>query len=182
MQTINCNIRNESSKENISKQNKISEEALNKQNIIKPPPPIVPVAQFEAFKVYEDEEPAERIRQRKLKEDDLSQVYKDTNQERFYTKREVLEMRKQKEEQTANVPKRKQSLVPEDLNSPMSIEKSEAKKNDENEVVVKVKSNKDHFFEMEDYRADIYKYLREREVSRFVFKCFVYNLSKVYVG
>lgn len=166
-------MKNENLKENTNKPNKLNEETLNKQNAIKPPPPIVPVAQFEAFKVYEDEEPAERIlRQRKLKEDDLSQVYKETNQERFYTKREVLEMRKQKEEQTANVPKRKQPLVPDDPNSPMSIEKSEAKKNDENKVVVKVKSNKDYFFEMEDYRADIYKYLREREVS--ILSCFVF--------
>lgn len=182
LQTINCNVRNETSKENTNKQNKLIEEALNKQNAIKPPPPVVPVAQFEAFKVYEDEEPAERIvRQRKLKEDDLSQVYKDTNQERFYTKREVLEMRKQKEEQTANVPKRKQALVPEDPNSPMSIEKSEAKKKDETEVLSKVKSNKDHFFEMEDYRADIYKYLREREVSRLVWDTFCFSLLVVYV-
>lgn len=71
-------------------------------------------------------------------------------------------MRKQKEEQTAEVPKRKQPT--EDKISPMSIEKSETKKTDENAVTVAIKSNRDHFFEMEDYRADIYKYLREREV------------------
>lgn len=138
------------------------ENVHNKQNLKNLVAPVVPVAQFEAFKVYEDEE-QENTRLRKPK-NDLSDIYKATNEDRFLTKKEALEMVKNKERELLKF------KVTEE--SPMSIEKSfKTEVNDENKVVT-CKSTKDLFFEMAEYRSNIYYYLREREVRIFL-RCLI---------
>lgn len=142
--------------------------------------PIVPVAQFEAFKVYEDriiEDPAhlenlaaidEKLKSR-MKPNRIIEVYKGTSEDRFYTKSEVAELERLKKEEDAKrgVSHPFKDLVRSPEPSPMSVEKVF----DENRVVTAedviirgVKSPKDLFFEMEEYRDDIYRYLREHEV------------------
>lgn len=128
------------------------------------------MAQFEAFKVYEDttmEERRAKIDAKLKMKTSSNQVYTGT-EERFLTKTEAAEILKQrKEKEEAERPK----VRPEDVEleiCPMSIEKNENEVLAE-EVILKTGQKKDVFFEMEEYRDDIFKYLREHEV---IFKKF----------
>lgn len=139
-----------------------NENAQNKENL-KKSAPAIPVAQFEAFNVYEDDSACIQVRQRKLKENDISNIYKCTDQDRFITKKELVEMAKNN--QDVQIPRLKGLVLDDKDESPMSIEKSfEIENIIKTDVIVKSKSNKDIFFEMEEYRGIIYRYLREREV------------------
>ncbi|KAJ8922769.1 hypothetical protein NQ315_007804 [Exocentrus adspersus] len=146
----------------------------NRKNLVNP---IVPVAQFQAFKVYEDKAYEERMREieeklkRKIKPSTtLVQVYKGTSEDkRFYTKTEVAELeRKQVEEDAAKGVYHTKPPLLLDSPSVMFIENSSALDVSPNivETVLRPsKSNKDIFFEMEEYRNDIYKYLLEHELK-----------------
>lgn len=141
----------------------------------KGPAPVVPVAQFEAFKVYEDsndekinKELLERYKKTKDK-DGYSNVYKGTTDDRFVTKKEVKHKLQNDPEfsellnvQKKNVPSINISDLQNFNDSPMSTEKLES----ENVIseIAKSKTNRDAFFEMLEYREEIYNYLREREV------------------
>ncbi|XP_066245550.1 G2/mitotic-specific cyclin-A [Euwallacea similis] len=116
--------------------------------------PIIPVAQFEAFKVYEDstyEDKCARIDER-LKAKSTCNIYKGT-EEKFVTKTEVAEM-----ERLGLIPK------PSPL-SPMSIEKSfeiDCKEN-----ISQLAKNDDEngdFFAVTEYFTEIYQYLRAHEM------------------
>lgn len=146
-----------------------------KNTFAKHPPPVVPVAQFEAFKVYEDsnetieKELRERLRKRKDK-DQYSKLYKGTAEDRFITKKEAKELiAKQKEESIpVELNTSNSSLdttlaeLENDIGSPMSIEKS----NKSNVIaeVAKSKTLKDIFFDLDEYRQDIFWYLCHKEV------------------
>lgn len=143
----------------------------NRKNLVNP---IVPVAQFQAFKVYEDKSYDERmvhieekLRQKLKPSNSIIQVYKGTSEDkRFYTKTEVAEMERKKiEEDAAKGIFHTKSPVIDGLLT-MSIKKSIDDSSNLVESVLKPsKSNKDIFFEMEEYRDDIYRYLLEHEVS-----------------
>ncbi|XP_018329929.1 cyclin-A2 [Agrilus planipennis] len=187
-------------------------ENLNKQNIQKLPPPVVPVAQFEAFKVGEDskendlEKKLEECQRRRKNRDPYAEIYKGTAEDKFITKKEWLEMeakRKQELEQKrqlqieairkqkeADAQSRKEEeeeklkalhalkvasdknlkspiIESIDAGSPMSIEKSLTddlqNENKLNREII-AKTSRDLFFEMPQYRTDIYLYLREHEL------------------
>lgn len=139
-----------------------NENAQNKENS-KKTAPAIPVAQFEAFNVYEDDTACRQVRQKKLKDNDISKIYKGTDQDRFITKKELVEMAMNN--QDVHIPRLKSLVLDDKHDSPMSIEKSfEIENIIETDVIAKSKSNKDIFFEMEEYRGIIYRYLREREV------------------
>lgn len=160
---------------NILKNQKPAEEVFKKTN--KPPVPVVPVAQFEAFKVYEDNETKInkelRNRQKKTKDkENFSNIYKGTNEDRFVTKKEVKNKLQEdpKLSELLNINNDVQTVdsplsdLEKFTDSPMSIEKSLT----ENIIVPEIakgKTNKDVFFEMEEYRKDIFAYLLEREVG-----------------
>lgn len=119
---------------------------------------VVPVAQFEAFKVYEDEEqqqlqqqeqqvaelpqpqaPQPQPRQPKHVANNPYSIYKDQIGNRFITKTELAE-----------------------------IERNPTCENAEPQEEIVASgggSSKDHFFDVEDYRTVIYQYLRQHEVS-----------------
>lgn len=155
---------------NIEKNERFKE----KKNLVNP---IVPVSQFEAFKVYEDkdknyEERMARIEEKlksKIKTTGIVQVYKGTAEDRFYTKTEVAELERKKLEEDAAkgifhpITGFDNSPSP----TPMSVEKSfDEEMITAEEVLLRgAKSTKDIFFELEEYRSDIYNYLREHEVS-----------------
>lgn len=174
---------------NILKNKKSNEnEVFKKAN--KAPAPIVPVAQFEAFKVYEDsddkinKELLERQRKRKDK-DNFSNVYKGTNEDRFVTKKEV-KSKLQQDPKLCELLNINQDIPPADsplteidkfTAAPMSIEKSLC----DNVIVsdiAKSRTNKDVFFEMEEYRNDIFAYLLEREVNICFCSMIIQLLSK----
>lgn len=121
---------------------------------------VVPVAQFKAFKVYEDEEKQQQLQQPSVHqppklpknvENDPYSIYKDQIGNRFITKTELAEIE--------GKPKPKEP-------SPMSIEKCEnVEPKLQTEIITAGRSSRDIFFEMEEYRASIYQYLREHEVS-----------------
>uniref|UniRef100_A0AAR5P4W5 Cyclin N-terminal domain-containing protein n=2 Tax=Dendroctonus ponderosae TaxID=77166 RepID=A0AAR5P4W5_DENPD len=134
-----------------------SKKENNRKNIVNP---IIPVAQFEAFKVYEDaayesklEKFEERVRARST-----SNVYKGTAEDRFVTKREVAEMER-KGLIPKQVPKRELSPIP----SPMSLEK-DYDENNYSEELLKKNLLDDNFYNVEEYIVDIYRYLREHEL------------------
>ncbi|XP_972623.2 G2/mitotic-specific cyclin-A [Tribolium castaneum] len=128
----------------------------NKKNVV------VPVAQFEAFTVYEDDEYRARIDER-LKLISKSNVYKGTAEDRFITKTELAEIERKKnleklKEITAPQLKRKSEI-------PMSIEKSDVENIELKEQTVSTNTNaRDVFFEMEEYRDSIFAYLKEHEL------------------
>lgn len=148
----------------------------NRKQIVNP---IVPVAQFEAFKVYEDrimednEEQLAAIDEKlmsRMRPTGIVQVYKGTAEDRFYTKSEVAELERVKKEEDAKrgVTHPFKELVRTPEPSPMSVEKvfdENSEVTAEDVIIRGVKSPKDLFFEMEEYRADIYRYLREHEVK-----------------
>lgn len=122
---------------------------------------MVPVAQFEAFKVYEDEDQFIPLaRMRKPKPNDLSNVYKGTSEDKFVTKKEAAEMQRIKQDEMKAIAAKKLK------NHLMSLEMNgETDQNENESEIAKSKNNKDLFFEMEEYRFEIYQYLREHEVS-----------------
>lgn len=146
-----------------NKENARTKAVANKDNDKKV---VVPVAQFEAFKVYEDEETQQQPqppRQPKPVENDPYNIYKEQIGNRFITKKELAEIE--------GKPKPKQP-------SPMSIEKCEnVAPMLEADILIPSRSSKDIFFEVEEYRASIYQYLREHEVSIFVFFLQVFFFS-----
>lgn len=166
-----------------------SENVSLKQVLHKPPPPIVPVAQFEAFKVYEDSKENDvsvnqshkSVDNNGTAESDLSLVKKEwfAQEAKAKVERDVNRKLQQQECKTKlPVAGSKKALESEgkviartpDRETPMSIEKpieDECMK-----LLIKSKSNKDLFFENEEYRSDIYLYLREHEVSiSFILLC-----------
>lgn len=141
-----------------------AENAQNKENVKTVSSPVVPVAQFEAFNVYDDEK---QTRHRKLKQNDPSNIYKGTNEDRFITKKELadLTMRMQDMEE---FPKMKKNPSVNDPDNSVCLDKSfEDDTNKENEHTSKFNSERDRFFEVEEYRSAIYQYLRQQEVSYF---------------
>lgn len=155
---------------------------VDKENCKQIVNPIVPVAQFEAFKVYEDRSSemvyTEEMRaidekhKGKMKNKRIGQVYKE-DANKLHNKVEIDEIEKFQNEDL----KREVSDSFKDLSclpkpSPMSVEKI---LNDSSEVTAEdliirgIKSGKDIFFDMEEYRADIYAYLREHEVKYYEF-------------
>ncbi|XP_030766387.1 cyclin-A2 isoform X2 [Sitophilus oryzae] len=137
------------------KENWNSQKENNRKNIVNP---IIPVAQFEAFKVYEDEEKLAKIEER-LKAKSTSNVYKGTAEDRFFTKTEVAEL-----ERKGIIPSSKNEPVPSPIPSPMSIEKAYENEFTEEVVFRRTEKSKDDFFNMEEYSVDIYRYLREHEL------------------
>lgn len=111
----------------------------------------------------------EKLRQKLKPSNSIIQVYKGTSEDkRFYTKTEVAEMERKKIEEDAA--KGIFHSKPPVIDSPqvMSIEKSfDDSLNFVESVLKPSKSNKDIFFEVEEYRDDIYRYLLEHEVSQF---------------
>lgn len=134
----------------------------NRKNVV------VPVAQFEAFTVYEDDEHRAKIDQR-LKLISKSNVYKGTSEDKFITKTELAEMERKKNlekmKQVLNIP----ATIPQILKEP-EITIITEKLDDDNvqvdEKSIKKSTNaKDAFFEMEEYRNEIFSYLKEHEVE-----------------
>ncbi|XP_022920154.1 G2/mitotic-specific cyclin-A [Onthophagus taurus] len=129
--------------------------------------PVVPVAQFEAFNVYEDIIDEKRTeRQRKRKEKDIyCNVYKGTEEDRFVTKKEVKEMAARLQQQALLNPEEEVRVSVSDreleriIASPMNIEKGANKKLDKTIN----RTAKDYFFECIEYRGSILEYLCERE-------------------
>ncbi|KAF7283214.1 cyclin A [Rhynchophorus ferrugineus] len=129
----------------------------NRKNLVNP---IIPVAQFEAFKVYEDEEKRAKIEER-LRAKSTSNVYKGTSEDRFFTKTEVAEL-----ERKGIIPPATKNDVKEDtgsIPSPMSVEKDYENSFSEDRLR-RVDKNKDELFTMEEYSSDVYRYLREHEL------------------
>lgn len=146
------------------------ENAENKENVKTVSSPVVPVAQFEAFNVYDDEK---QTRHRKLKQNDLSNIYKGTNEDRFITKKELVDLTMRMQD-VEEFPKMKKNPNANHHDNSMSLDKSfEGDTNKENEYISKFNSDRDRFFEVEEYRSLIYQYLRQKEVSFFFF--FIYN-------
>lgn len=159
-------------KENIFKEKNVSENDQclkeNRKNIVNP---IVPCNQFKAFKVYEDESYGERMARieeklrSKAKNNDLIQVYKGTEEDRFYTKSEVAELERKKilEDEAKGI-----FRPPVKVESPPRIividHLVEHRQLQEDTYITGGKRLKDIFFEMEEYRSDIYIYLREHEL------------------
>ncbi|GJQ83950.1 hypothetical protein Trydic_g8688 [Trypoxylus dichotomus] len=133
------------------------------------PTPMVPVAQFEAFKVYEDnaderiDQQLREMQRRRKDKDPFANIYKGTAEDRLITKKEANEILANQARQTGVVTVASSAPDIETIfGSPMSVEKI----NDENDArnaVVKSKNFKDLFFELADYRDDILSYLREHE-------------------
>ncbi|KAK9693202.1 Cyclin, C-terminal domain [Popillia japonica] len=143
------------------------ENVFPKKNTVKPAP-VVPVAQFEAFKVYEDtaeeriDQKLREMQRRRKDKDPFANIYKGT-EDRLITKKEAQDILA-KEARQVNVPV-VASNPPEIeavFGSPMSIEKINDE-NDSRNAIAKSKSYKDLFFELADYRNEIVSYLREHE-------------------
>lgn len=145
--------------------------AGNKENVAKGDKKVVvPVAQFEAFKVYEDDEqPRQQYEQQtrpplqmpsklpKSVENNPYKIYKEQiGENRYVTKVELAEIARK-----VAMDKVRAAC------SPMSIEQ-QCEENVKPGEIVASRNSKDIFFEMEEYRASIYQYLREHEVSFFV--------------
>lgn len=182
MQPLGASNSNEVNKLNVKNSLKNAEnndaDKENRKQIVNP---IVPVAQFQAFKVYEDrimddadyqERMAaidEKLKSR-MRPTGIIQVYKGTAEDRFYTKAEIAQLEKLKKAEDAKrgVTHPFKALVNSPEPSPMSVEKIfEDNHVTAEDVIIRgvKKSPKDLFFEMEEYRVDIYKYLREHEVN-----------------
>ncbi|XP_044256129.1 G2/mitotic-specific cyclin-A [Tribolium madens] len=131
----------------------------NKKNVV------VPVAQFEAFTVYEDDEYRARIDER-LKLISKSNVYKGTAEDRFITKTELAEIERKKNlEKMKEILEIPAPLVGRESDIPMSVEKSDVENVELKEKAVTKSTNaRDVFFEMEEYRDSIFAYLKEHEL------------------
>lgn len=117
------------------------------------------MAQFEAFKVYEDEETAER----KCNKSNVCKIEEATE----CTKTVAAEIGKKTEKHVKDnacmeSPKR-EILSPA---KPMSVDKNldDSIQLAEDAILKNSKNMKDRFFEVEEYREKIYIYLREHEV------------------
>nr|CAH7722226.1 unnamed protein product [Callosobruchus chinensis] len=160
---LNVDPTAETSKKGTDENNCPKEKNENPEN------PVVPVAQFQAFKVYEDDGYEEKmaiieakLRKMNNKKKGYIDVYQG-NEERFYTKKEAAEIRKRIMAERAAAEEAAKLLLP--VRSPMS----DQNRTDENEeetddsIFWERKSVKDAFFDVEEYRETIYKYLREHE-------------------
>lgn len=107
------------------------------------PVPVVPVAQFEAFKVYEDDEQKKQV---ESPPKDNAPPEKTKNELEL----ENLSLQNGKSAEKSDP-------------APMSVEKLENKENESLYAVVKSARSKDLFLEMDDYRCDIFEYLKEHE-------------------
>lgn len=124
--------------------------------------PVVPVAQFEAFKVYEDKQ--------EEKENDSGSVeiknYLDSN---ILTDSKYVD----NDDSVAS----KKNVNTNIQESPMSIDKSLVLNVPNRQL--KNRQEREIFFEMPEYRSNIHNYLREAEVTVFIFmKLF----KKIYIG
>lgn len=165
------NIENVKNKENILKDQKAKSENDNFKNIVNP---IVPCNQFKAFKVYEDENYTERLARideklkNKAKHSNL-QVYKGTTEDsKYYTKNEIAELERKSEEESSNSILENTSKIESAKNIILDnqiLDISIEEKNGKDAILVGEKRLKTLFFELEEYRSDIYLYLREHEVS-----------------
>ncbi|CAH1105304.1 unnamed protein product [Psylliodes chrysocephalus] len=164
------NIENVKNKENILKDQKAKSENDNFKNIVNP---IVPCNQFKAFKVYEDENYTERLARideklkNKAKHSNL-QVYKGTTEDsKYYTKNEIAELERKSEEESSNSILENTSKIESAKNIILDnqiLDISIEEKNGKDAILVGEKRLKTLFFELEEYRSDIYLYLREHEL------------------
>lgn len=109
-----------------------------------------------------------RERQKRNKnKDDFSNVYKGTIDERLVTKKEVQEKMLQQAMICNSPTDSRPTLVattPEEM-EPMSVEKSMMDEHDTCSIIAKSKTCRDAFFEMMEYREEIFLYLKEKEVG-----------------
>ncbi|KAF5296260.1 hypothetical protein FQA39_LY12597 [Lamprigera yunnana] len=154
----------------------------NKVDTQRPPPPIVPVAQFEAFKVYEDLKENHVQNVEKKNRPDAEQDEASSSKREWYAQeskpnldRDVKPSQPVDKEVAANISnsdENNENLAPEvnkknessDLSSPMSIEKSVMRLDLKPILIRGGKLSRDKFFEIEEYRTEIYLYLRELEL------------------
>lgn len=159
---------------------------------------------FEPFKIYEDkkDEPAFKVYEDKL-EEETSVVLRDSKEEReIVTKQEVTVQSEQKKPRLdinslsindlpvycnnlQEIIKGKQDdALPQ--GSPMSLEKSllfpDSSKKDNRTNKESSRELRINFFDVEEYRADIYSYLRVAEVCRVLFKySIIYIMIHIYI-
>lgn len=128
---------------------KKGENAFAKQPSRKPIP-AVPVAQFEAFNVYEDKvEEKKNVAKKSVQNDD---------------QKCLPAKEKQPEKETNESPMSiSQGSCGKDNGSPMSLEKSLVLCNSLNKSL-RVRPEREIFFDIPEYRHDIHKYLREAEL------------------
>ncbi|KAB0798874.1 hypothetical protein PPYR_06754 [Photinus pyralis] len=145
------------------------------------PPPVVPVAQFEAFKVYEDSkendlpnsEIGKSVTTAKAAQHESQHskewfVQDKAKQEPIIKPKPLGESKKNAELNKAN----EENVEPKEVKCndaivelPMSVEKSVV---DENLKLLPIRGgrlSRDKFFEIEEYRSEIYMYLRELELQ-----------------
>lgn len=115
------------------------------------PLPVVPVAQFEAFKVYEDKPEVKKL--------DAKKSAKDVAE-----KQDVFEKEESKESVLSPMSLSGGSEIIEA--SPMSVDKSLTICTNLNKSL-RVKPEREIFYDMPEYRIDIHKYLREAEVRSY---------------
>lgn len=126
------------------------ENAVAKQ--VKKPVPVVPVAQFEAFKVYEDKQEEKENANNKLQN-------KNKVIEHDEVDKNILDISKE----VTDVPKNALADIVIPSPMPMSIDKSVTKSLSNRQS--KSRQEREIFFEMPEYRENIHKYLREAEVN-----------------
>ncbi|XP_017777159.1 PREDICTED: G2/mitotic-specific cyclin-A [Nicrophorus vespilloides] len=156
-QPLGINNVNVLKKSDVDKLFKKNDENVFKQAACKQPVPIVPVAQFQAFKVYEDSQDelvkkGIEILEKKHVEEVFKNAYKG-NEDRLMTKQEALEL-------AGALEVEKPQVIDSFIDSPMSVEKL----TDENSELHQLcKSSRDLFFQLDEYRDEIFKYLCEQE-------------------
>lgn len=146
--------------------------------------------QYEIFKIYEDkkEEPVFKIYEDKL-EEETSVVLRDSKEKKeMKTKQEAgvkMDREVTRVEENANVPcnravfhdtmdikisqKKKQDDKPYLSQSPMSLEKFTCSISPKMEQHLSRRDSRgSDFFDIDEYRSDIYNYLREAEVDLFM--------------
>lgn len=130
---------------------------------IRKPIPAVPVAQFEAFKVYEDKPEDQKLAEQKKVDKVFHFNARKKNVEEDNNK---LVEKAALAETTANLALSPMSDDGDNIGCPMSIEKSLIVCKNPNRSIT-VRPEREIFYEMPEYREDIYKYLREAEVHFF---------------
>lgn len=150
----------------------------NKFDSQKPPPPVVPVAQFEAFKVYEDSKENEVPDIEKIAQIELLNSKKEWFAQEPKPKDHVIKSKLLDESQNSvkineanedlktavssiDQNAQERSLV---LGSPMSIEKPLTGLETKPVLVRGGRLSRDKFFELEEYRTEIFMYLRDLEL------------------
>uniref|UniRef100_A0A6P7GC24 G2/mitotic-specific cyclin-A-like n=1 Tax=Diabrotica virgifera virgifera TaxID=50390 RepID=A0A6P7GC24_DIAVI len=120
--------------------------------------PVIPCNQFKDFKVFEDEQyPEEKLKNLAAKNPPKVQVHEDIKEE---TKDEVKAPEKIVEKENIKQDSESLSLKTSDAHLFMTIDDNYKKDHE----IPSTKRMKDIFFEMEEYRSDIYHYLREHEL------------------